>query len=403
MMWQKEFGSTNSKNNDYLLAAIVVLIAISFFFKKPVLFLLVGLFTAFLVLNKWYGKKIGEKLELNNKRQVIRLFPGDETKMTFEFQNRSIFPIVNGEFQFQTEPAIQATKYVEATSKYWNQFHMPLSVIGKGKVTITLPIQAEKRGTSRVKNIQYRFPHLFNFDTVTLKYNPFFYMEYVVFPKPLPVNGLELLSYVTPGSQQTNFSPFEDVQSPRGTRAYSYSDPFHRINWKASAKTQELQTNVYDRVVDMSYVFIVNIGIKHGRNTGQLNKDLEKLLAYTAYLCQYATEKGIPYQIAINARKPGKTPYVVMPEGEGKTHYVQALEMLARIHPQAMVVPFTQMLFRVGQNFSKSKTIIIIGELPFEANQIINKWRQKHIFHVESAEDGAFINQWAKDGFDHAK
>ncbi|WP_099159969.1 DUF58 domain-containing protein [Virgibacillus ndiopensis] len=402
MMWQKEFGLTNDKNYDYLLAAIVVLVVIGFIFRKPILFIVVGLFTAYLLLNKFYDKRIGEKLFLENQHQVVRMFPGDETVMTFEFQNHSMFPILNGEFQFQTEQAIVATNYVESSSKYWNQFTLPLSVVGKGKVTVTLPIKAKQRGTSKIKNINYRFPHLFNFDSVTLKYNPFFYMEYVVYPKPIQVKGIESISHVTAGSQRTNFSPFEDVQSPRGTRDYSYSDPFHRVNWKASAKTQELQTNVFDKVVDMSYVFIVNLSTQHSLN--MLNKELEKLLSYTAYLCQYATEKGYPFELVINARVPGKTPYMVLPDGEGKTHYVHALEILARIRSQSMIVPLNQMLHRVGQKFYKPKTIVLIGQIPKEADQIIDKWKQtqKNIFHIESLEKEAHLKRWVKDAIYHA-
>lgn len=405
MIWQKEFGQANRTNTDYILAAIVVLVAIGFFFKKPILFLIVGLFAAYLLLNKLYDKKIGGKLELKNHRQVLRMFPGDHAEIQFELQNRSIFPIINGELQFQTDQAIKATNYVESANKHWNQFHMPLSVIGKGKVTIKLPIRAEKRGTSRVKNIQYLFPHLLNFDNVTLKYNPFFYTEYVVYPKLLPVKGLESLSYVTPGSQRTNFSPYEDLQSLRGTRTYSYQDPFHRINWKASAKTQELQTNVYERVVDMSYLFLVNIGVTHGLNIAQLTRNLEDLLSHTAYLCEYATKQGVSFEIAINARKPGKTPYVFLPEGEGKTHYVHALELLARVHPQAMVIPFEQMLYRVGQKFDKPKTIIVLGEIPAGAVQMMDNWKykQKNIFHVETVADGAYMKRWEKSELDHAK
>ncbi|WP_188454055.1 DUF58 domain-containing protein [Virgibacillus oceani] len=402
MIWQKEFGISNDKNYDYLLAAIVVLVVLGFLFKKPILFIVVGLFTAYLLLNKFYDKRIGDKLYLENSHRVLRMFPGDELELTFEFQNRSFFPILNGEFQFQTEQSIEATKYVESSSKYWNQFSLPLSVVGKGKVTVQLPIKAKQRGTSKIKNINYKFPHLFNFDSVTLKYNPFYQLEYVVFPEPIQVKGIEAISYVTPGIQHTNFSPFEDVHSPRGTRDYSYSDPFHQINWKASAKTQELQTNVYDKVVDMSYLFIVNLSTKHSLN--MLHKDMEKLLSYTAYLCQYATKKGYPFEMVINARKPGSTPYMNLPEGEGKAHYVHALEMLARIRSQSMIVPLNQMLHRVGQTFYKPKTIILIGQIPNEVNQIIGKWKQtqKNIFQLEQMEDEACLKRLVRDVINHA-
>src|SRR5699024_11501215 len=86
--------------------------------------------------------------------------------------------------------------------------------------------------------------------------------------------------------QLINFSTFEDIQSPAGTRDYNYNDPFHRINWKATAKTNELQTNVYERVVDMSYIFLVNIGSEDKVNMAQFNQNLEDLISYTAYLCK---------------------------------------------------------------------------------------------------------------------
>lgn len=405
MIWQKDFGSDNMKSMEYVLVAIVIFSVIGIFFQRSITFLIVGVFVAYYLVNKLYDKNIGENLVLDNPQTSIRLFPGDETELEFEFQNRSIFPMVNGNFQFQTGPSIRALKHVESTSKYWNQFKLPLSIMGKRKTIIKLPLIAEQRGTSRIRNINYSFPHLFNFDVVNLKYSPYFYTEFVVFPKLVPVKGIEDVFYMVHGSQRTKFSPFEDIQSPLGTRDYHYSDPFHRINWKASAKTQVMQTNIYEKNIDMSFVFIVNIGLERNTKMTHFNKNLEQLLSYTAYLCQYATQKDMPFQLYINARKPGKTPYIHLPEGEGKTQYLHALEMLARIHRQSMVVPFNQMLHRIGQQLYKPTTIIFVGEVPADAGEIMKRWKsqQKAVFQIAANGDEAVVKPLIKDAINHAK
>src|SRR5699024_30032 len=152
-----------------------------------------------------------------------------------------------------------------------------------------------------------------------------------VFPKLLPVAQVDQLFELIPGDEVTNFSPYEDIQSPLGTRAYSFSDPFHRINWKATAKTQQLQTNIYEKTIDKSYFFIVNLTNEKSSlpKPNQLSSDLEELLSYTAYLTQQATKEKVSYQIAINARRFGDRPYVHLPNGQGNAHYMNTMEMLA--------------------------------------------------------------------------
>lgn len=405
MIWHKEFGSGQQKSFDYMLVAIIIFCLIGIIFSNQIAFLGVGVFTAYLIVYKLYDTGIGKQLDLKNPRMTIKLFPEEESTLTFELSNQSVFPLVNGEFQFQTGAAIRAYEHAGETDKYWTQINVPLSIFRKRKITVEIPVVAQERGVSRINNITYIFPHLFNFDLLTLKFNGFYYTEFIVFPKLLSVQNTEMVFHMIPGIGRSNMSPFEDIQSTLGTRDYSYSDPFHRINWNASVKSQKLQTNVYEKVVDISYVFIVNLGIKDNKNMTKFNQNLEDLLSYTAYLSEYATKKGVPFEIFINSRKPGKVPYVHLSEGEGKNHYGQTLEMLARIHKHSMIFPFNQMLHRLGKHFSKPKTIIFIGNIPAGTQQIMDSWRvqQKSAFHVIQEDDVAMIKSLKKDGMNDAK
>lgn len=405
MIWKKEFGTEQTKSFEYVSIAAVIFFLIGIFTKNPIPFIAVGVFVIYLVIYKRYDKGIGEKLDLVNPRTTMKLFPEEEATLTVELQNRSIFPLVNGEFQLQIGSAVRAFKHVESSNKSWNQIEFPLSILRKRKTIIEIPVVAHIRGTSKIRNITFKFPHLFNFDLMTLKHEHFYHTEIIVFPTIIPVQGTEEVFHMIPGNERTNFSPFEDIQSPLGTRDYSYSDPFHRINWKASVKTQTLQTNVYDKVVDMSYVFIVNLGPTNNRNMTPFNENKERLLSYTAYLSQFATKQGFPYELFINSRKPGKVPYVHLQEGKGKVHYGQALETLARIPRLSINIPFNHMLYQLGKQFYKPKTIIILGNIPPEASQIIGTWKQaqKTIFHIQQVGDGAVLKPWVKDAINHAE
>ncbi|PAV28649.1 hypothetical protein CIL05_15255 [Virgibacillus profundi] len=405
MKWQKEFGAQHLKNFDYILGAIIIFFLIGIIFNNQIAFIGLGVFAAYLIIHKLYDKEIGTKLELSTPQTTVKLFPGEGAKLTLNLQNRSVFPIINGEFQFQTGPAIKAYEHVEDTEDNWNQIKIPLSIFRKRKTIIELPVLAEQRGVSKVYNITFIIPHLFDFDQLTLKYNSNYQTEFVVFPKLLRVQNVETVFHMIPGEGRSNISPFEDVQSQLGTRDYSYSDPFHRINWNASVKSQSLQTNVYEKVVDMAYVFIINLGTTSDLNMVRFNNNLENLLSYTAYLCEHASRKGVPYEIFINSRKPGKVPYVHLHEGEGKNQYARALEMLARIHKQSMIMPINKMLHRLGKYFYKPKTIIFIGEIPQGAMQTMDSWKmvQKSVFHVKQEEDGAIIKPLEKDGITNAK
>lgn len=398
MMWQRHFGASYYKSYDFLLTVLIVLIIIALFAGKTAIFTVIGIYAAYFIVYTVFDKRIPKNITLNNPKHVIRLFPGEEEILTFSLTNKSIFPAINGQFSFQTDSSIHAKELSKAISQYWNQYQIPSSLVRKGKTTITFPIYATQRGTARIRNIVYSFPHLFNFDKVDLHYSPFFKTEVIVFPKPKYVHGVASVFEMTPGSHPVKVSPFEDIQDRMGTREYHYSDAFQRINWKASAKTQKLQTNVYEKVIDLSYVFIVNIETKlGGLNMVQFNRNLENILSYTAYLCQYATEKGVPFEMYINARKPGKEPFLHLQEGVGQTHFGIALEMLARIQRQSMVVPFDHMLYRIGKQLTKPQSIVLVGDVLPKAGQMIQSWNQtqKNISQVTTlGDEGAYLVPW---------
>lgn len=390
MKWSIEQGGSYNKHVDGLLIVLLILFIAALLMPNRLLFMLGGIWTSYFFIHKYYEKKLQHSLIVENDRKKVRLFPGQESKIVFSLKNNSFFPFVNGEFRFKHGHAIRT----DASKQ--NEVVFPATILGKRNARIEIPLVAERRGTTRIFGLSYTFPHLFLFDKTRLINRTIFQTEYIVFPRLLPVEGLNEVMNIVSGEQRVRTSPFEDIQSPVGIRDYSMSDPFYRINWKASAKTRTLQTNVYEKVNDLSLAFVVNLS---GTNPTSFNQNHENLLSYTAYLCQQANENGYTYEIFINLRMHGNAPYLHIPEGNGTTHYLQALEMLANVNPLSSQLPFEPFIYRVGQQFTKPKIIIFIGNTSPQFQTVTAKWkyRQHAMFFVEDRGESAVIQPMGKE------
>lgn len=402
IQWEKDFGPHQAGDRDYIILAIIALITIGIFYNEAILYVVIGVLITYVLINSFYNRRVGRKLYLPPKRETVRLFQGDEAALTFEFENKSRLPYIHGQLRFQITPIIKALDGDITSSERAFAFYKTFSIRAKGKTIINFPFQAERRGVTQVRNLSYSFPHLFNFNVLTLKYLPYERREIVVFPKPKEVKNVDIAYQLSPGEQRVNLSPFEDIQSPISTRDYEYGDPFYKINWKASAKTGELQSNMYEQVVEASYLFLVNI--RQAGDGVQLNEEMEDLLSYTTYLCNKAFEQEVNYEMYINARTASNIPFLKLPEGEGRSHYIHSLEMLARIPRHSMTYPFAEMIYRVKRQIQSQKTIIIVGDTTEEVDYLLRDWskRQRDIYQVVAYESGAVMEAWKRDVNVHA-
>lgn len=398
-MWKVIMGPESAKITEFLIAASILLVLIGGIMSRPILIILSGIFLLYLIGNWLYERALGKKIRLKDTAHPIKLFPDEHYTLLIEFDNRSLFPYINGELHFNIGDAVTVQHQAASKSEIDHKYILPLSITGRGKSVLEVPIQAVQRGKSNITNIRYHFPHLFKFRQIQLSYLPFFKKEIMVYPKPLIVHGTAPYFQMAPGLHRTTVSPFENLEDRIGTRDYLYSDPFHRINWKASVKSQKLQINTYEKVMDASLVFIVNLASKDRMKINLHREKIEKIISYTTYLAQYTTEHQYPFELFINVRKSGQFPYLHIHEGEGNVHCTKVLETLARIHPYPITFSFEQMMYQIGLQLIHPKTIIIIGDIPEETRLIMKQWHTLHqIIQVQELHDEAILVPLSKRG-----
>lgn len=399
MQWNKHLNPGVRKLYDLFIIFAVLTVLAGLWSGRPLLIILFAILLAFLIISKQYDKKIGTKLYYENSKRTIRMFPGETEEIELVFNNKSRVPTINGRLFFELEDTVRGLQYASVEAKDRASYKVPLSLLGRGETVLSLPFKGQKRGIARIQNLNYYFPHLTGFDEVSLKFLPFCQTEFIVYPSPKVIEGIETTFNTTFGTLATSFSPFEDLLSPMGTRDYVQGDPFQRINWKATARKQTLQTKVYEKNWDNTWVFVINITATTRLGHQYMSERLESILSYVTYMCYFAAKKGFAFELYINAIRPSTTPFFHLYEGEGREHLKEALELLARVEKESPLMRISKLLHRVDQQLYKPKTIIMFGEKTDDHIAYASTWQAKglSVYQVEEVDDVAFMTAIGKE------
>lgn len=352
MNWlRRDFGTNNTKN--YVQILTVVLIA-SFLFKQYILFAVFLFLLIIDCLNLYYYRHVGEKLELVNEKKRVRLLKHSTSNLVLTFQNRGL-PIWNATLLISFQTSIAPNGIEHRTTAGFHEVKLPFSIGFKKQVTVKIPIEGVHRGLAKIKQLEIQIPHPFTDGSVTLEFKPMILTDAIVYPQIHKVNEKLTPSKLKEGYLELNSSLYEDPFFPIGTREYTPGDQFHHIHWKASAKSQQLQTKIFTKVANVSILFIVNVKKKHG-----VVIDFEEKIEWLASRLEECYKNDIPYSFAINVRTYGKFPLVYLPLGSGDLHRKQALEILAILSRADNLIPFEKVLAYIDTNVELPVTVYVM-------------------------------------------
>lgn len=342
MNWiRRDFGIHHMQNYMQIL---VVSLILSFLFKLYLLFSVFSFLLIIALLNMYYFRQVGERLELVNEKKRIRLLKSTTSHLELTFQNKGV-PIWNATLLISFSTCIAPNGISHTTTAGFHEVKLPLSIGYKKQVTVKIPIEGMHRGLARIKQIELQIPHPLTDGSILLDFKPMILIDAIVYPQMHKMEDKLIPSRLKEGYLQLNSSLYDDPFFPVGTREYVPGDQFHHIHWKASAKTQQLQTKVFTKVANVSILFIVNVKEKFG-----VVIDFEEKIEWLASRMEACYKKDIPYSFAINIRTYGKFPLVYLPLGTGDAHRKQALELLSILSRSDSLIPFERVLAYIDSN-----------------------------------------------------
>ncbi|MFT4415230.1 DUF58 domain-containing protein [Fredinandcohnia humi] len=381
MEWKRQISLGNELSYTTILSSILLL---SGMLARAYLLIFVGLlFILFVFINRYYLKYAGSQVKVSIDKETVKLFKGERSDFSLTFHQEGLLPILNGQLRltvdyvigFQNERQVLETEQIEIS--------LPFSLLGRQSYTIELPFEGRKRGVAKVRTIEIRIPHLFGFGEVYLQYAKPILFESIVYSSPVSVGGIERIVPKNQGEYPIRKSYFEDMTAIVGARSYVPTDPFNRVHWKASARTNELQTKLFDRTAQFSWTIMINVR----------ERKLEQYLSGLTFLLEYATLKNIPFEIFVNARRAGKSPFIHIPIGTGKEHLAKSLELIARLSKHSVTIPFHYMIHYVERQQQISPYIILLGEIEENEQLLLRGFTKKGVdcFRIVESEDAIYL------------
>lgn len=385
MSWNVEH-SIPKRLYGTLFWAAPFLLVLALLLQSALIFSLSILFTVFIFLNHYYLTYVSAKTTIFDESETVRMYPNDSANITIPLENKGKLPILNGEVAFTFYDYDEAVEIVDQGGIRQDLYTYPFSLLPFTKKKRNIKVWAKKRGVAHIRTLEYTVYDLLKLSHLRLYYRDYFRREIIVYPEPIGVIGLDQVVQQKQGDLPRQRSIHEDVMMTMGTRDYVTGDPFNRIHWKASARTNSLQTKIFEKTTILKWTIILNI---YNKDRSHLTvENLEQILSHVAFVCQYATKHHISFEIYINTRIP-KQIFIHLPQGLGKDHLLRALELLARVSKYSVITHPIDMLKLVKKRTGISPFVIHFGAFSEEEEMIYREWKKSGatLYQVNSDED----------------
>ncbi len=157
----------------------------------------------------------------------------------------------------------------------------------------------------------------------------------IVYPDTIPLPDLELATARPIGDSKSRKPVWRDPTRPAGIREYRPGDPVKSIDWKSTARRNELFVRVYDPSVSQ-YAVVVVEGSTTDRPWEGFRLDvLEALASCAGSVAKHALESGFRTGLIVNSTLSLGGRNVVRP-ASGPPQLGAILESLAMMRPATM-------------------------------------------------------------------
>ena len=152
---------------------------------------------------------------------------------------------------------------------------------------------------------------------------------------------------------------FEDPSRIGGLREYQPGDPMRRIDWKASARMQSLQSKVYEPSATLHLLVALNVNTMEHAWEGFMPDMLERLLSVAGSVARYGFEAGYAIGLLANGSYRDSDRPMRVPISRSSEQLMRVLEALAVIGPMTPA-PLETVIDREALSFPYGATLVCV-------------------------------------------
>jgi uncharacterized protein (DUF58 family) len=331
----------------YLLVILAFIALAAIWLRADFALSAVYLLAGTLLVGSWWSQRALGSVEVR-RTYSERMFYGEKSVIQLEVRNHGRLPIV----------WLQLRESVPVQVRVGGQFARVFNLGSRGRQLLEYAIEGRQRGYYELGPLDLRSGDLFG---LAGEGHAIVEADFLtVYPKIIPLTGVDLLSHSPLGSLRHNQPLFEDPSRVRGKRDYISGDSERRIDWKASASTGWLQVKLLEPSISLETIIFLNLNSEeYDLHTRGYTSELAIIVA--ASLANWVIAKRQAAGLLVNGIDPelDARGASLIPARRGRGHLMRILDVLARIQMGA-TEPIDGVLAREIVNLPWGTTLVLI-------------------------------------------
>lgn len=288
------------------------------------------------------GGLIWSKLSLEEIRYDVessdsRAFPGDEIEVVMTVENRKPLPVPWLQLTEFVPSGLRADAESNATRRAYaggSEIVETLSLSGYERVKFRHRLSATHRGMFALGPTDLRSGDLFGlFGSVRRDQRTG--DGIIVYPQVVPLDDWTFPAANPMGDVLNPYTLVDDPSRPRSIREYQPGDPLKRVDWKLSAKRDELIVRTYDRSVSNDVVVLHEATTTEVAWQGCRYDVLEATISGAASIAMRMAEMGYRVGFIGNGVRSSRGVAPIVAPNESTQQAQMILEALAMVQPWA--------------------------------------------------------------------
>jgi uncharacterized protein (DUF58 family) len=345
----------------------VVLIILAVILKQSSLLIIAVLFFFTSGIARIWSRYALQKVEYKRKLSSERVFFGEQITLDISITNSKFLPLpwLHIEEEIPEEIALLKGKTLASAKPGRSILSSFLSIGWYHRLTRRYPVDCSKRGYFAFGPAIINSGDPFGFfrnQTIAEGQH-----HLLVYPKIVPLEELGIPSRHPFGDLRIRKHLFEDPVQVMTTRDYVAGDPLKRINWKATARLQRLQTRVFEHTttVDLA-LFLDTRTVTDKYYWGNMVSDLLETGVLTATsIANYSIAQGYKIGFYANEFYWETDRPMRLPPSDHPDQLKAILEALAHVKgiPSQTI---DKLLNKEARSLSWEATIVLITAAPTE-------------------------------------
>lgn len=314
-----------------LLIVVVIVGAVS---REPLIGAVGALAFVIAIASRIWAALSLEEITIDRTTSVDHAFQDDEIEITFTIENRKPLPVPWLEINEYVPRGllIEGHKAVEQAYLGGAEMTASTSLGGYERVKVKRKITALSRGAYRLGKTRLRSGDLFGLypSEASLEHTPW---SIFVYPTIKAIPGFVLPARRPIGDSLSRDQLWDDPSRPAGVREYRPGDPIKRIDWKTTARRNEMYVRQFDPSVSEHAVIFAEAVTTDVPWEGYRSDVIEGTMTAAASIANHALDLGYKVGLVTNGVSASNATHAVVPPGTGASQLTMLLESLAMVHP----------------------------------------------------------------------